>query len=78
MTKIPPKLIRIKDKIELYRLKDGARVPKPENMVPDIGKPFWVYSPYGKTHYSSEVREFTSWVELDKYIKQGNVYKIDE
>ena len=65
---------RVKNRFELYKLKQGRRVWNEDNIEPDIGKPYVIYSPYSDTFYDSFVREYTDWEVLDQYIKHGNVY----
>ena len=67
-------LRKIKNKLELFCLAPGKRSPVPENMIPDVGKKFQIYSPWSSTYYFSEVQEYTDWDILGSYIRDGNVF----
>ena len=67
-------LHRIKNKHELFRLRQGCRVWNEQNITPDIGRPYKIYSPFSKSWHDSKVEEWTAWDVLDEYIKSGNVY----
>lgn len=43
-------------------------------MIPDIGKQFFIHSPYSDTHYKGVVTEFTDWGILEVFLDSGNVY----
>ncbi len=68
-------LSRIKSKDELYELRKGCSTHKLENLEPAIGTSFIIYSPFSKTEYHSEIREYTDWKILQNYIDDGNCYK---
>ena len=67
-------LHRIKNKHELFRLRQGCRVWNDQNITPDIGRPYNIYSPFSKTYYNTQVFEWTAWDILDKFINEGNTY----
>jgi hypothetical protein len=71
-------LRRIKSKDELFRLRDRCTKWCDENIVPNIGMPFFIHSPYSNTYYATEVQEYTNWTELEEFIKQGNAYLPEE
>lgn len=70
----PPANLRIKSKDELYKLKDRCTLWKGENLCPNMGKRFQIYSPFSKTVYPTCVQEYTDWEELERFIKEGNAY----
>lgn len=67
-------LKRLQNKHELFRLRKGCRNRSEENLEPDIGKQFYIHSPFTDTYYVTEVKEFTDWSIIDRYIDEGNVY----
>lgn len=71
-------LKRIKDKHELFRLRNGCKKWCIENIIPDIGKPFFIHSPKENTYYPTEVKEYTDWGILEGYINEGNCYLLEE
>ena len=66
----------VKSKFDLYRLRQGTRVWKDENIEPAIGQRFLIRSPFSKTDYLSKIHDYTDFAILDKYIYAGNCFKI--
>jgi hypothetical protein len=68
-------LKRILHKKELFRLKPGCTKVCDENMIPNVGFPFVIFSPFSKTEYKTEVKEYSDWEIISRYILEGNCYK---
>lgn len=71
---LPRDTIKCESLEDLARLKKNKRKWKKGNLEPDYGRVYYVYSISSKVYWKRTVQEYTDFIKLKQYIRDGNVY----